>query len=68
VLEEAGRSPLYLLDDLDAELAPPTVAAVWNVFQPARQLIATSNRPQVWLTLEVGRVWEMEKGELRLNS
>jgi DNA replication and repair protein RecF len=68
VLEEAGRSPLYLLDDLDAELAPPTVAAVWGVFQGARQLFATSNRPQVWLTLEVGRVWEMEKGGLRLNS
>jgi DNA replication and repair protein RecF len=68
VLEEAERSPLYLLDDLDAELAPPTVAAVWGVFQGARQLIATSNRPQVWLTLEVGRVWEMEKGGLRLNS
>src|SRR4030095_1478521 len=32
VMEEAGRRPLYLLDDLDAELAPPTVAAVWDVF------------------------------------
>jgi DNA replication and repair protein RecF len=68
VLEDAGRVPLYLLDDLDAELAPATVSAVWGIFQPARQLVATSNRPQVWLTLDVGRVWEMERGALRLNS
>jgi DNA replication and repair protein RecF len=68
VMEEAGRIPVYLLDDTDAELAPATVAAVWNVFRHARQLVATSNRPQVWLTLEVGRVWEMEKGVLQLVS
>ena len=54
VMEEAGRPPLYLLDDMDAELAPPTVAAVWGVFRGAAQLFATSNRPQVWLTLDVG--------------
>src|SRR5436305_613501 len=68
VMEELGRTPVYLLDDADAELAPPTVAAVWGVFRRARQLVATSNRPQVWLTLEVGRVWEMEKGVLQLVS
>lgn len=75
VMEEVGRHPLYLLDDADAELAPPTVAAVWGVFRNAsntgeigQQLVATSNRPQVWLTLEVGRVWEMERGVLRLLS
>ncbi|HEV2852428.1 MAG TPA: DNA replication and repair protein RecF [Thermoanaerobaculia bacterium] len=68
VMEEAGRSPLYLLDDMDAELAPPTVASVWGVFRGADQLLATSNRPQVWLTLEVGMIWEMERGELRLVS
>ncbi|HEV7784515.1 MAG TPA: DNA replication and repair protein RecF [Thermoanaerobaculia bacterium] len=68
VMEEAGRTPVYLLDDTDAELAPSTVAAVWSVFRHAGQLVATSNRPQVWLTLEVGRVWEMEKGVLQLVS
>jgi DNA replication and repair protein RecF len=74
VMEEVGRHPLYLLDDADAELAPSTVAAVWGVFRNASdasntgQLVATSNRPQVWLTLEVGRVWEMEKGVLQLLS
>ena len=68
VMEEVGRPPLYLLDDLDAELAPPAVTAVWSVFRSAGQLFATSNRPQVWLTLEVGTIWEMERGELRLVS
>lgn len=68
VMEEAGRSPLYLLDDMDAELAPPTVASVWGVFRESGQIIATSNRPQVWLTLDVGTIWEMERGEIRLVS
>lgn len=68
VMEEAGRPPLYLLDDLDAELAPPTVSAVWDVLKGEGQLVATSNRPQVWLTLEVGTIWELERGELRLVS
>lgn len=68
VMEEAERPPLYLLDDMDAELAPPTVASVWGVFRDSGQIIATSNRPQVWLTLEVGTIWEMERGEIRLVS
>jgi DNA replication and repair protein RecF len=66
VMEESGRPPLYLLDDMDAELAPPTVVAVWEVFKGESQLFATSNRPQAWLTLEVGTIWEMERGEIRL--
>ena len=37
-----------------------------TVAQP--QLFATSNRPQVWLTLDVATLWEMERGELRLLS
>jgi recombinational DNA repair ATPase RecF len=68
VMEEAGRPPLYLLDDMDAELAPATVAAVWGVFAGSEQLFATSNRPQVWLTLDIGTIWEMERGQLSLVS
>jgi len=68
VMQEAGRSPLYLLDDMDAELAPPTVGAVWQVFKREDQVFATSNRPQVWLALEVATIWELERGELRLVS
>jgi DNA replication and repair protein RecF len=68
-VEAAGRNPVYLLDDADAELAPLSHAAVWRVFQhDPRQIFASSNRPQVWLTLEVGKVWEMEKGKLSLLS
>lgn len=64
-LEQGGIRPVYLLDDADAELSPQTHAAVWNVFKGVEQVIATSNRPQVWLTLEVGKAWEMEKGRMR---
>jgi DNA replication and repair protein RecF len=70
VMEDAGRSPIYLLDDADAELASVTHAAVWKVFgeRSSGQLFASSNRPQVWLTLEVGKIWELEKGRLSLLS
>jgi DNA replication and repair protein RecF len=64
-LEAVGIRPVYLLDDADAELSPQTHAAVWSVFRGVEQVIATSNRPQVWLTLEVGKAWEMEKGRMR---
>jgi DNA replication and repair protein RecF len=69
VLERSGRTPLYLLDDADAELAPPSVAAVWSVYMRqvaagGGQLFASSNRPQVWLTLDVGTLWEVSGGVL----
>jgi DNA replication and repair protein RecF len=64
-LEAVGTRPVYLLDDADAELSPQTHAAVWNVFRGVEQVIATSNRPQVWLTLEVGKAWEMDKGRMQ---
>jgi recombinational DNA repair ATPase RecF len=69
VIEAAGRQPVYLLDDADAELAPSSVAAVWSVFArrvaaTGGQLFASSNRPQVWLTLDVDTLWEMERGRL----
>lgn len=67
VLAAAGRSPLYLLDDLDAELAAPSLLAVWKVFAASpgpEQLFASSNRPQAWLTLPVGFLWQLEGGRL----
>ena len=71
VVEAAGRSPVYLLDDADAELAPASVAMVWSVFSQrvaatSGQLFATSNRPQVWLTLDIGNLWQVEKGLVTL--
>jgi DNA replication and repair protein RecF len=65
VLEASERSPIYLLDDVDAELANNTLSSVWRAFSGARQVVASSNRPQSWLTLEVGTVWEMEKGQIK---
>jgi DNA replication and repair protein RecF len=70
VLDRAGERPVYLLDDVDAELAPPTLAAVWEVFAGAKegqglaQIFASSNRPQVWLTLPVGTIWQVEAGRV----
>jgi DNA replication and repair protein RecF len=69
VLDTAGASPVYLLDDVDAELAPGTLAAVWGIFtgeKGARQLFASSNRPQVWLTLPITTLWQVEAGKIAL--
>ena len=65
VLAAAGRVPLHLLDDLDAELAPDTLARLWTVFAGAPQLLATSNRPAVWEELAVDHRWQVEKGAVR---
>lgn len=64
VLARAGREPVYLLDDLDAELAPDTLAALWRAFRGVRQLVATSNRPGVWEPLETDHRWRVEDGHI----
>lgn len=68
VMAAAGRPPVCLLDDADAELAPPTLAAVWRVFTgPERgfpQLFATTNRPAVWRDLEVSATHAVAAGRL----
>lgn len=62
VLSDAGRAPLVLIDDADAELATATLASVWKTFAFAPQVLATSSRPQAWLTVPVDRVWGVERG------
>lgn len=62
VLNEAGRAPLVLLDDADAELATATLGTVWKTFAFAPQILTTSSRPQAWLTVTTDRVWGVEKG------
>lgn len=64
-IERAGKTPVYLLDDLDAELAPETLAAVWRVFKGGAQVLASSNRPAVWEALAVDRCWNLREGVLR---
>lgn len=67
-LAAAGRSPVYLLDDLDAELAPGTLARVWQVFAGSRQLLATSNRPAVWEGLAVDHRSRLTRGALSRDA
>lgn len=64
VIEKAGKSPLYLLDDLDAELAPDTLAAIWGAFADAPQLIASSNRAAVWEELGREARWRVADGRI----
>lgn len=64
VLTDAGAAPVLLIDDADAELAPDTLAALWGVFAPARQLIATSNRPSVWAKIGFARRSRVIAGRL----
>ena len=48
LVEATGRDPVYLLDDADAELDRGRLAAVWEAFAGAAQVLATSSRPEVW--------------------
>lgn len=68
VLGRAGREAVHLLDDLDAELAPDTLAALWRVFDGVRQLVATSNRPAVWDPLDIDHRWTVRDGRVDRNS
>ena len=65
VLESAGRKPLYLLDDLDAELARRALERVYRVLGGAPQLFVSSNRPEVFEGLEITARWGLERGALR---
>ncbi len=64
VLAEAGREPVYLLDDADTELDRDRLTALWRVFGAVRQLFATSNRPQVWDRAEIEHRWRCDRGRL----
>ena len=65
VLARAGHEPLHLLDDLDAELAADTLAALWRVLAGVAQLVASSNRPGVWEALPVDRRWQLREGRIK---
>ena len=64
VLTAAGSRPIYLLDDADAELARDTLEAVWNAFEGAGQVFASSNRPEVWQRIPFARTWTLEAGKI----
>lgn len=64
-LEEAGRRPVLLLDDLDTELDPERLRAVWSLLHGGGQRLVSSNRRAVWKALELDVVERVENGRVR---
>lgn len=58
------QGPLYLVDDLDAELDRRRVEQAWEVLAEAPQLVATSSRKGVVNDLEAASKWHLERGVL----
>ena len=67
VIAEGGREPVYLLDDADTELDQDRLTALWRVFGAARQLFATSNRPEVWDRAQIDHRWHCREGRLSIS-
>lgn len=65
LLVEEGREPLYLLDDADSELDRHRLEALWRAFGSCRQLLATSNRPDIWQSLAISHRWRCLEGHLQ---
>lgn len=68
LLEAAGKTPLYLLDDMDTELDGTRLEALWRVFGAAQQVVATSNRPKIWSSIEGLKTWDCSAGTLTRGS
>ncbi|HUP22420.1 MAG TPA: hypothetical protein VNB06_05715 [Thermoanaerobaculia bacterium] len=64
VVERERGAATLLIDDADAELDRDTLHAVWPVFAGRLQVMATSNRPEVWEALAPDHRWRVEKGRL----
>lgn len=64
VLESQGRKPLYLLDDLDAELDAGRLERSLNLFPGTGQIVATSSRPEAWRRRSEMRVGRLSKGRI----
>jgi DNA replication and repair protein RecF len=64
LLDAAGRVPLVLLDDADAELDRRALARAWKGFDFLPQLLASSNRPEVFEGLAIDRRWTLDEGRL----
>ena len=62
LLSAAGRAPLVLLDDLDAELDRERLAQATALFAAATQTVATSSRPEAFEGLRQGAGWGLDKG------
>lgn len=68
VLREQGHPPIYLLDDLDAELDRERRRQLWRLLEPSAeapiQVLATSNRPEIWPAAEVDFRWACAGGRI----
>lgn len=64
-LAAAGTAPLYLLDDLDAELDRRRLEAAWRVLAaapPGAQVLATTSHPEAWASLGEAARWRVAAG------
>lgn len=61
-LLESGREPVVLIDDLDTELDRATLRGVCKVLERCPQLIASSNRPEVFEEVSPAAVWRVRDG------
>lgn len=68
VLREAGRQPLFLLDDADTELDAERLAGVFRGFGEVEQMIATSNRPHVFERVAINQRWRCTDGHLEQEA
>lgn len=68
ILEEAGKHPLYLLDDADTELDQTRLHALWRIFGRVQQIFATSNRPKIWQGMDELTHWSCESGRVSMNG
>ena len=64
VVQRTGRSPLVLVDDIDAEIDVATLNSIWGVFSALDQLLVSSSRAAVWRDLEVASRWSVESGHI----
>jgi len=68
LLQAQGRNPVYLLDDLDAELDRERRRRIWRLVEPSAdtptQVFATSNRPEIWPASEVDFRWSCTEGRI----
>ena len=62
MIGERHGGPLYLIDDLDAELDRGRVEQIWKVLCQAPQMIATSSRKEVVSDLPATAKWRLENG------
>lgn len=64
VLDAAGRTPILLLDDADAELDRARLERAWSMLPDGYQTLISSNRPEVWRGLSVKTVWRLSSGHI----